>query len=192
MLKKRYTILAETANIENFDPNLNSALDNIKSHKARQGDSFDFELNFVFDGFVENFWFNDIINTFLHDILDNDFLFHYVYKSEAFCAYVKIFIKNLFNTTKANEYANDENYYVLDAFIETKRFGFMFFMPSTIMSKDKMQDLLMLGPDYLLGNFFNDQLFEHFLPYLYVELSERDLLQSKEFKNLFDYKMGLH
>lgn len=193
MLKKRYILKAETSNIENYDPNLDIALGDIIYQKDRKGDKFDFELCFIFDGFVENFKFNSIINTFLHDIVDKENFFHIIYKSVDFKTHVKDFMRNVYYTASTKNY-DDKNLCMMDAFtyVGKSTFSFKFFLPTTIMTDSKQEEFLHLGADYMCGILFVKDMFEYVLPYLYAELQEHDLLQSKEHKNMMNYKMGLH
>ena len=193
MLKKKYIIQFETANIRNFDPNFELALNQIKQLKMRHQDQFDFEIVGLFDGFVENCRFNAILNTFLKDIISEDNLFHYIYEND-FVWGVQEFLANYWDYLQQK--GNDGC--AMDAFIWTKhwgkvaQFGSKFYLPNSIMTEEKCENFMMLGPDYIIAHLTPAQIFQYVVPSLYEEMAEADVLHVEEFKNLNNYRMGLH
>lgn len=98
MIKKKYIIKFETKNLENFDPNLDISLNDIRSMKKTHKENFDFEILSFFDGFIVSCFFDKIFNTFLHDVFAKDHMFNTIYKSKDFVSIVKLFINNVFNS----------------------------------------------------------------------------------------------
>ena len=193
MLKKKFLIKAETGKIENFDPNLEIALKTIQYHIAKQGKDFDFEIIVVFDGFVINEYFNDILNTFLHDIIDKNNYFNYIFKSNDFCNFVKDFILNIFKTTTINEELKKEMY-GFEAVIhvnEKEGLSFKFSLPKTLLSKEEYEEFLYLGTDWVVSHLNNNQIFDCFLANMYVKLAQCDLLYNNEYKKIEKYKIGV-
>jgi hypothetical protein len=94
MIKKKYIINMTTNNTECLDPNLDLALLDIRRMKQWKGDDFDFEISCLFDGFIIDYNFNEILNTFLNDISKEGSLFYYIFESKDFVKYIKRFIAN--------------------------------------------------------------------------------------------------
>lgn len=195
MIKKKYILKFDTEKIENFDANFDLAINDIKHMKQRHGDKFDFEIVGLFDGFIINEFFNGIFNTFLKDVLKKDSIFHSIVTRGDMANNVKAFIVNLFASLNSG-YDND--YCRMDAFIWTKafgdrrRFGFDFYLPKTIMTEEKFDNFLNMGPDYMLGQLTPIEIFQHVLAPLYVELAKADALDKDELKNFGAYQMGLN
>ena len=194
MIKKRYLIKFTTANIKDFDPNFEVALNDIKQMKWRRGEEFDFEVVGLFDGFVENCAFNSILNTFLKDIMREDSFLNFIYKDADFTENVKTFIINFFDRRSFNE---RENECQMDAFLWTKywggmkQFAFKFYLPDSIMTKETYENFMILGPDYILGRLTPKQIFQYVLVPMYKELQETEVLDVEEFKDFAKYQMGL-
>ena len=193
MQRKKYIIRFETNNIDNFDPNLDIALRDMQIGKQTYGPYYDFEITGLFDGFVVNYAFDAILNTFLHDVTNEKSVFAYVFKSDCFADYVKGFIKGLY---RQPDYSDET--VLMDAFIRTKvedrwnEFSVTVSLPRTIISEEKEESILALGPDHISNHFSADQLFEYFLPNLYRTLERADALDNEELRMITKYKIGLH
>ncbi len=193
MQKKRYIIRFETNNTDSFDPNLDLALRDMQIGKQMYGLYYDCEITGLFDGFVVNYSFDAILNTFLHDIMNKESIFAYVFKSDCFEDYVKEFIKELYRQL---DYSDES--VMMDAFIRTKSgdkwdgFSVRVSMPRTIVSEEAEKSFLALGPDSILTHFSPDQLFKYFLPNLYRTLAETDGLNNEELRIMQKYQIGLH
>lgn len=194
MIKKKYILKFDTAEIENFDTNFDLAINDIKHMKQRHGDKFDFEIVGLFDRFIINEFFNGIFNTFLKDVLKKESIFHSIVTRGDMANNVKEFIVNLFASLNGG-YDND--YCQMDAFMWTKAFGdrrqfdFKFYLPKTIMTEEKFDNFLNMGPDYILGQLTTIEIFQHVLAPLYVALAETDALDEDELKKFGSYQMGL-
>ena len=192
MLKKKYIISFETNNTDSFDPNLDIALRDMQIGKQRHGPNYDFEITGLFDGFVVNYTFDAILNTFLHDIMNEKSVFAYVFKGDCFVDYVKEFIKGLYQQP---DYSNKT--VMMEAFIRTKvgdklkEFRVPAFLPRTIISEETEESFFALGPDHISNHFSTDQLFKYFLPNLYQMLAETDSLNNDELKMITKYQIGL-
>ncbi len=158
--------------------------------KQKHKEKFDFEILGVFDGFVINSIFNKSINTFLHDIMEDNHLFNKIYKKKNLADFLKLFIQNMFNNI--DTYENLEE---IDVFINTqdmKQFNTKVYIPKTIINEKKHEEFLVLGPDYLIGQLEPETIFNYILAPLYVNLAKNDLIDNKEFRKLASYQIGLH
>jgi hypothetical protein len=183
----------DTANIKNFDSNLDLALVDIREMRWKHGNEFDFEIVGLFDGFVVNEFFNAIFNTFLKDVMKQDSMFYSAFNGEYAVNNIKGFIVDLFAALNRNI---DECQ--MEAFIRTKVFGgnkqfnFKFYLPKTIMTDEKFDNFLHMGPDYILGQLAPIQIMQYVLPPLYIALAEANALDKDELKNFGSYQMGLN
>ena len=193
MQKKKYIIRFETNNTENYDPNLDIALRDMQIGKRTYGPNFDFEITGIFDGFVVNYTFDAILNTFLHDIMNEQSIYTYIFKGDSFGDYVKEFIKGLHQQL---DYSDGS--VLMDAFIRTKPndkwdgFSVRVSLPRAIVSEEAEESFLALGPDHISNHFSPDQIFKYFLPTLYRTLAETDGLNNEELKKIQKYQVGLH
>lgn len=195
MIKKKYILKFDTAKIENFDANFDLAINDIQHMQWKHGAEFDFEIVGLFDGFIVNEFFNGIFNAFLKDVLKKDSIFHSIVVKGDMANNVKTFIVNLFASLNGGY---DKDDCQMDAFMWTKAFGdrrqfdFKFYLPKTIMTEEKFDNFLQMGPDYILGQLTPIEIFQHVLAPLYIELAKADALDKDELKNLGAYQMGLH
>ena len=195
MIKKKYIIKFDTENIKNFDSNLDLAFVDIKEMKWKHGEKFDFEIVGLFDGFVINEFFNAILNTLLKDVMKEDSMFYSVFNGEYAINNIKGFIVDLFAVLNEKQNIDDCQ---MDAFMWTKVFGdnrqfnFKFYLPKTIMTDEKFDNFLHMGPDYILGQLSPIEILQHVLAPLYIALAKANALNKDELKNFGSYQMGLH
>ena len=193
MRKKQYIIKMQTDKLDNFDPNLEKALKDIKEKKFSYEENFDFEIKLIFDEYVIDESINSILNTFLHDIMNEDSFFNSIYNSATFVDYIKEFI---INVVKGGKMCLEDGC-EMQAFVWTKYWGkfqqfyFDFELPKTIITKEKYENFMGLGPDYIMGNLTPSQMFQYLVAPLYVELARADVLSVDEFKDIGKYQMGL-
>ena len=197
MFKEKFILKIDTTDFNNVDPNLKSIDYRIARNKTNlfTKDNYDFEICAVIDGYIENSYINDILTVFYHDIIDEKNYFHNIFLSDDCPLFIQKFIKNLFSTSgNANSEKRESGMKKMDAIMRAdgKEFTFAFYLPDTIITKEKFDEFLNLGPDGLIGNMSNDEIFEYFLPYLYKRLAEDGLLDNKDLKNPIKYYIGLH
>jgi hypothetical protein len=190
MIKKKYIINITTNNTECLDSNLDLAVLDIRRMKQWKGDDFDFEISCLFDGFIINYNFNEILNTFLNDISKEGSLFYYIFESKDFVKYIKRFIANVRSSSDNINNWIENDTHLMEAFLYTK-FYFRFILPETIITKEKYDNFRGLGPDYLIGTLHPEEIFEHLVPYLYSELASEGLLKHDELKDYGKYQIGL-
>lgn len=65
-------------------------------------------------------------------------------------------------------------------------------LPQGILSREKVDDLMHLGPDHVPGNLPDDVLFDYVLSPFYLFLFKNDLLNNDEYGNLVNYQFGMH
>lgn len=197
MYKDKYLLKIDTTNWDNVDPNLKLIDYNIAKNKSNLffKDYYDFEICAIINGYIENNYINEVLTAFYHDIIDETNFFHYIFKSENRSLYFQKFIKNLFTTSKGYyDKKIADGMHEMDAIlrVDGKEFTFVFFLPDTIITKAKYDEFMHLGPDGLVGNMRTDEIFEYFLPYLYMKLAHENCLDKKDLKNPMKYLIGLH
>ena len=184
----KYIINFKKNDLKYLDPNLDFILDDIQRGN-RINESFIFEIIALFDGCIIDKNISNILTTFVNDMMSEDYFFYE--KENTINESVKEFILNLSNAIGCDLYHND-NYYQMEGFYQFSRHHVLFYIPKELISDNKYNEYLGLGPDYMIGSFHPNVIFKYFIPYLYLDLAEINLLDDKELKDLSNYKVGLH
>lgn len=184
----KYIINFKANDLNYIDPNLDCILDDIQ-RETRRNESFEFEIIALFDECIITKKITNIVDTFIKDMMTKDYFFYY--KNNKINNYVKEFILNL-NSAKSHNLYYDDNYYQMEGFYLFSRHHILFYIPKKFISENKYNEYLGLGPDYMLAAFTPDIIFKYFIPYLYLDLYESNLLNDKEHKDLAKYQVGLH
>lgn len=194
-VKEKYIININTIDNVQVDSNLDSIIKRIKKGITSSKD-FNYEICVIMDGYYENSRITEVIDTFLHDIMDESSCFCFISKNDDQCSeYITAFIKKIFSTygKKMNADLNDERLYRLDVVrnISGKEFFADFFVPKSRISDKEYDEFLNLGPDYLTAHLLPDEIITYVLPYLYMRLSEYGLLKNNELRDIKKYKIGM-
>ena len=144
----------------------------------------------MFDGFIIDCNFSNALNTFLKDISKGDNLFYYIFESKEYVNYIKKFIVNILNSSIKLRNWIEEDLHLMEALFDNK-FYFRFTLPKTVVTQEKYEEFRCLGPDYLIGALYPEEIFEYLVPHLYAELSSGGILDLEELKDLGKHKIGL-
>ncbi len=192
MINKKYIVNFKNNDLKYLDSNIDFILNDIQNEK-RRNDEFDFEIVSLFDGCVIDNTFSLIINTFVKDMMIDGTYYNIYYKKGQLTTITKEFIINLLDTKNRSVYYYDyDNYYQMEGFYYKSQHYILFFLPKELMSDDKYNEYLGLGPDFMIGQLNQNVIFKYFIPYLYLDLAEENLLDNNEFKDITKYKVGLH
>lgn len=194
MITKKYIINFKTVKIDDFDSNLEIALHDLREMKKRHNDNFDFQIIGLFDGFIINELFNSVLNTFLHDIAKENHIFNKMFKDKNIVDHVKNFITSIFSYIH-NENYNSKAHTKMDVFVDMdngKQFSVTVALPASLFTQQHYEEFVALGPDHLIRQLDYDNIFNHVIAPLYLELATNNLLENEEMRKLNKYKIGLH
>ena len=150
----------------------------------------DFELvlidaeNYVIDSNI-----NTIVNQYIADCKKTKMPLAVDYKL------ISEFIVNLMKYNKEQTASpliiSDQDKTSFDIIAPNKK-SFRVDIPSNILSSIKYEDLMNLGPDYVLGGLSTDIIFNYVLSPFYWFLYRNDLLNDEKYGCLNNYQFGLH
>ena len=86
----------------------------------------------------------------------------------------------------------DEKEIPIDIITYDKKMYFCVDIPKDIISSEKREELIALGPDYISGGLSNNVIFDYILAPFYWFLYKNDLLNNEKYCDLCKYTFGLH
>ena len=145
----------------------------------------DFELVFIDEDYVIDSNINIIVNKYIEDC-----------KKEkkplaVFSQFITLFIQNIIKLFCEREAIDSEKYVSIDILTPNKNY-FIVDIPKENISKEKQENLLHLGPDYLKGSLPVETIFNYILAPFYYFLYKNNLLDNEEYNDLANYMYGLH
>ena len=188
MLKKKYIINVNNQNLDDFDPNIDYIVKDIRYMLACCPGRFEFEVSVLLNGFIYNSFIDELLNTMLHDVADPDSLFACLFRRDDFADYVKQYIKAMMTTGNDDR----EDAYTMEAFYDAGN-GYIVaqvYLPKTRMSEEKYKEYIYQGADYLIGSLTVGEIFTYVLAPVYQKLAQCGLLDNAAYKDFSKYKIG--
>ncbi len=186
MVKHSYLIHVNTKEIDEADPNIQAMVQDIRWGIRTHGKEFTYSIRILINGFLESEYVNKAVTVFVSD-LSNEGSAIYRLGNDNCADLISEFIKEV-----AYPGHKGDNYPFDGILVRgTPGLTIRFFLPKTLISEEKYEEFMGLGPDDLLAAITPDDAIRYFLPYLYECLYRLNLLDEEKYRDLWNYQIGL-
>ena len=182
-----YNVNIDIKNAKILDENFESQLQTFINNKMF--DKYNFKLVFIDNNIISE-KFNWAVNKFVEEFMKEEGPFA---NPSGGAKLIERFITGLCNLKNGNlksgpDTVSIEVFHTKDRY---KNKYFRVYFPKGIISEERYNNLMVLGPDWIFGEFSYDVLMDYVYPALFWFLYEEDEMNNEEYLDFKKYMFGL-